>query len=266
MKLIKLVFIFFLMAVAAQAQVSLVKQNYSRYMRNVGGKEEFRRICKQEMVYPGEALKKNAKGKVILRFKVKKDGTLDNIRVKQSAGKDLDAEALRLIRLLQWQPAIYRGSMTDAFAEYIITFNPKKYKRICARRGYDDIALPPGTDTSLTVYNTTEQPPVFIEGNDKLNAFISENLVYPHDALRNNIGGNVLVSFIVEPSGFVTNLKVEKPVGAGCDQEALRIIGLTRWKPAMHEGKVVRSRMLLPIGFRTQHSVRDTERYEQKTY
>lgn len=246
---LKLVFIFLFITLCVQAQVSPVNKDRNRSMQNAGGKAEFKRICRQEMKYPPEALKENIKGKVVLKFKVKKDGSLDHMKIKRSVDPTIDAEAIRLVRMLQWMPAIYRGSTSDAFAEYVIHFTPKKYKKIVGERGYDLIILPPEADTSLIVYDIPDKPAEFIDGAQKLEEFISKKLIYPPDAIKKNISGEVLVSFIVEPSGLITNLQVEKPLREGCSEEALRIAKQTRWKPAVYQDKLVRSRMAFPVRF-----------------
>ncbi|MBX2946766.1 MAG: energy transducer TonB [Cyclobacteriaceae bacterium] len=81
--------------------------------------------------------------------------------------------------------------------------------------------------------------------------YVSKNINYPAQARRMNIEGKVFVEFVVDKDGTLTNFVVVKGIGAGCDEEALRIIqSAPPWTPAKQRGKPVRQRMVLPIYFK----------------
>ena len=85
--------------------------------------------------------------------------------------------------------------------------------------------------------------------------FVSSNLRYPEEARNNNISGRVVVKFVIEKNGSVSNATVLKDIGAGCGAEALRIInGMNGagvvWNPGLIHGQAVRSVLTLPIVFR----------------
>ena len=64
------------------------------------------------------------------------------------------------------------------------------------------------------------------------------------------IGGRVFVEFIVEKDGSITNVRTLKGIGAGCDEEAVRVVGMApKWNPGKQRGKAVRQKMVLPIIF-----------------
>jgi TonB family protein len=80
--------------------------------------------------------------------------------------------------------------------------------------------------------------------------YIKTHLQYPEKAKRRNIEGKVLVSFIVNEDGSISDAKILKGVGGGCDEEALRIVNhMPAWKPGMQDGKPVRFSYRLPINF-----------------
>lgn len=80
---------------------------------------------------------------------------------------------------------------------------------------------------------------------------VSKNIHYPAQARRMNIEGKVFVEFVVDKDGTLTNFVVVKGIGAGCDEEAVRIIqSAPPWVPARQRGKPVRQRMVLPIYFK----------------
>ncbi|MBX2963263.1 MAG: energy transducer TonB [Cyclobacteriaceae bacterium] len=81
--------------------------------------------------------------------------------------------------------------------------------------------------------------------------YVSQNIQYPSQARRMNVEGKVFVEFVVDRDGTLTNFVVVKGIGAGCDEEAIRIIqSAPPWQPARQRGKPVRQRMVLPIHFK----------------
>jgi len=106
------------------------------------------------------------------------------------------------------------------------------------------------TDEIFTIVETQPKP----EGG--LNAFyeyVSKNLQYPLIARRNNISGRVYIEFVVEKDGSLTDVKLIKGIGGGCDEEAIRIIkSAPRWNPGKQRGRPVRVKMVLPILFRLE--------------
>ena len=96
-----------------------------------------------------------------------------------------------------------------------------------------------------------ETMPSFRGGQQKLFEFLGNNLVYPQEAKEAGIEGQVFVEFYIEKDGSVTDGKVLKGIGYGCDEEALRVIGLMpKWYPGKQRGKAVRVRYTLPINFK----------------
>lgn len=96
-----------------------------------------------------------------------------------------------------------------------------------------------------------DTPPSFPGGDAKLYEYISQNLVYPANAMDSHIQGRVIVSFIVKPDGSIADAKITRGVYADLDNEALRVIkGLPKFNPAQLEGKAVESQFVLPIVFK----------------
>lgn len=79
----------------------------------------------------------------------------------------------------------------------------------------------------------------------------SENLHYPAQARRMNVEGKVFIEFVVDKEGKIGNIVIVKGIGAGCDEEAIRILKLSPdWQPAKQRGKPVKQRIVLPIFFK----------------
>lgn len=84
-----------------------------------------------------------------------------------------------------------------------------------------------------------------------LNTWVYKYLNYPQDAIREGIQGKVMVSFIIEKDGSVTNVKIEDSVYDSLDDEVLRIVSVSpKWIPGQINGRKVRTRMVLPVEFR----------------
>lgn len=106
------------------------------------------------------------------------------------------------------------------------------------------------------VYNfvSMENPPAFPGGIEKFYKFLGDNIKYPPMAAENNITGNVFVSFTVEKDGSLTDVKVDRKLGYGTDEEAVRVLKLSkRWNPGMQNGKPVRVKYNIPIKFSLQN-------------
>ena len=101
------------------------------------------------------------------------------------------------------------------------------------------------------VYNTSEVMPKYPGGIQAMMRFIGENVRYPQEAIDNGIQGRVLVSFVVEKDGSVSDVKVLKGIGSGCDEEAIRVVeAMPKWEPGKDKGKTVRVKYDLPISFK----------------
>ena len=101
------------------------------------------------------------------------------------------------------------------------------------------------------VYDVVEQMPSFPGGTAAMMEFIKRTKVYPVSALKQNIQGRVIITFIVEKDGSLTNAKVIKSVHPALDKEALRVVKkMPKWMPGKQNGNAVRVKYVLPITFR----------------
>jgi TonB family protein len=107
-----------------------------------------------------------------------------------------------------------------------------------------------GQEDSTDIYTKVDIFPEFPEGEYARQEFLAKNLKYPVDARESGIQGTVFTQFIVEKDGSITNIKVLRGIGGGCDEECLRIIKLMpKWNSGKEFGKSVRVRFVLPIKF-----------------
>lgn len=108
------------------------------------------------------------------------------------------------------------------------------------------------------VFTVVEKPPTFVGGHDALVRFLLENIQYPAAAKEKIVQGTVYITFIVEPDGAVTNVKVMRGIGSGCDEEAFRVVSMMpKWNPGEQRGKFVRVQFNLPIKFKLDKDKKD---------
>ena len=101
------------------------------------------------------------------------------------------------------------------------------------------------------VFLSVEENPEFPGGPAKLLEYIQKNLEYPKSARKNDIQGRVFVEFVIEEDGSVSNVRVLRGIGYGCDEEAVRLVySLPKFKPGKQRGKPIRVAYTLPIVFK----------------
>jgi len=100
------------------------------------------------------------------------------------------------------------------------------------------------------IFVFVEEQPEFPGGEEALMNYLSSNIHYPEQAKELDIQGTVIIEFVVETNGSVTNVVVKRGIGGGCDEEAVRVVkSMPKWKPGKQRGKPVRVRYTLPVRF-----------------
>lgn len=108
-----------------------------------------------------------------------------------------------------------------------------------------------GQTGTQKVYNTVEQMPEFPGGNEGLAKYMLKTVRYPAKAQEEELEGRVMVGFVVDAQGKVTDAKVEKSLSPETDAEALRAVkAMPDWKPGQQDGKPVSVKFLLPVTFK----------------
>lgn len=95
-----------------------------------------------------------------------------------------------------------------------------------------------------------EEMPEFVGGQEEMYKFLQNELQYPEVARTNGIQGVVMIEFVVERDGSISNVKAIVPLYPDCDQEAIRVIKkMPKWKPGKSMGKPVRCFFQIPVRF-----------------
>ena len=111
----------------------------------------------------------------------------------------------------------------------------------------------PKPEVSNKVFDVVEEMPSFPGGTGALMSFLSSNIKYPVVAQENGVQGRVIVGFVVERDGSITDVKVMRSVDPSLDREAQRVVkAMPRWKPGKQNGSAVRVKYTVPVVFRLQ--------------
>ena len=112
---------------------------------------------------------------------------------------------------------------------------------------------PPKHVEEEKVFDVVEQMPSFPGGNSALMKFLNENIHYPVVAQENGVQGRVVISFVVERDGHITDVQVARSVDPSLDKEAQRVVkSMPKWIPGKQNGSAVRVKYNVPVSFRLQ--------------
>jgi protein TonB len=101
------------------------------------------------------------------------------------------------------------------------------------------------------IFTWAEEMPEFPGGNGELSGFFAKNINYPEIAIRAGIEGKVILSFVVDKRSEIKDVKVLKGVGAGCDEETMRVIkSMPCWTPGKQNRNVILTRINVPVVFK----------------
>lgn len=116
----------------------------------------------------------------------------------------------------------------------------------------DDIVIyEPEEEKVEEIHDIVEQMPSPIGGMENFYKFLGKKMKYPKQARRMGIEGKVYLRFVIDTDGRMTDMEVVRGIGAGCDEEALRVMGLApSWNPGKQRGMPVKVRMIVPIFFK----------------
>ncbi|MBU2266673.1 MAG: TonB family protein, partial [Bacteroidetes bacterium] len=226
--------------------------------------------------YPAEAKQNEIMTKIAIEFKVNKNGTIENPKALNQIDNDFSKEAIRSIRTYTEKIAVGEANYTFFFTfkladskkpitdetttlgviknyigEIVITaFSPTNLM-------IDEVKVDGSGEQPLDnqVFTNVEQLPTYPGGLKEFQKFLSENLKYPAKARENNIQGRVFLHFTVEKDGSLSDIKVVRGIGSGCDEEAVRVLAISpKWNPGKQNGKVVRVSYTIPIFFQMNPS------------
>ena len=215
----------------------------------VGGMAECMKYLAANVNYPTEAIEKGIQGRVIVQMVVTKEGDIADTKIARGIDPLLDAEALRVVSgMPKWKPGKQKGEAVNVRYTLPVMF----------RLGGDADKKEASTQTEAKVdengiHQVCEEMPEFPGGMRECMNWLSKNVNYPATAQEKGIQGRVIIQFVVERDGSITEPKVVRGVDPDLDKEALRVVSaMPNWKPGKHKGEAVRVKYTLPVMYRLQ--------------
>ena len=232
---------------AAEGEVFQVVEEMPEFP---GGMAECMKWLGQNIKYPAEAKEKGVQGRVIVQMVVEKDGTITNAKVVRGVDPLLDAEALRVVNQSpKWKPGMQKGEAVRVKYTLPIMFklNGDSSDSKTAEGQREAIVDENG------VHQVCEEMPEFPGGMQECMKWLGKNINYPAEAKEKGTQGRVIIQFVVEKDGSITEAKVARGVDPLLDAEALRVINSSpKWKPGKQGGQPVRVKYTIPVAFKLQ--------------
>ena len=218
-----------------------------------GGEQAMMKYVAENIKYPQAAKDKNISGRVFVGFVIEKDGSVSNVKVVRGIGGGCDEEAARVIKEMpKWKPGMQKGKPVRVNYMMPIFFKlddgqpAKTVKK-------EKASNPDMTPDKNGVYQIVEEMPQFPGGEKGMMEFVTKNIAYPQEARDKEIEGRVFVRFVIEKDGSVSDVKVAKGIGGGCDEEAVRVVkAMPKWIPGKQDDKPVRVSYTMPFFFKLQ--------------
>ena len=225
------------------------------------GWDDFYNFGKRNLQYPNEAVIAKKQGDVHIKFNLK-EGNVNNLGVAgASMGYGSEEEVMRSI-------LAYKKFQDMPNGDYLLTVNFRFQDLENGVENTNEVTLAGYTKlNSIAVtresrvhdFVSIEKQPSFPGGMDKFYEYLRDNLKYPAEAKANKIQGKVFLSFIVEADGKLNHIRVDRKLGYGTDEEAVRVVEESpNWTPGMLHGKAVRVKYNIPISFKLPDSTKTT--------
>ena len=143
---------------------------------------------------------------------------------------------------------IYAKHFNADTSNGIIFINTKEYVK---NGGSKELASVEVISKPGKIFDVVEEMPQFPGGPQALFEFLGKTIKYPKDAEEAGIQGRVIITFVVEPDGSISDARVVKSVSPSLDAEAIRVINaMPNWEPGKQNGEAIRVKYTVPITFR----------------
>lgn len=190
-----------------------------------------------------QEVKKNEEYRVLVRFVIDKNGRM-NMFYSDARVKDL---FYSFNSIKKWSPGILNGKRVNTRVRLYINYESESKKKNVIKEEQNE-------SESNKIFNgdDVDQKPSFPGGNKALNKFIASNLRYPDMARMLDKQGTIIVKFVVNETGVLTDIKLAKDsYSLSLGKESLRVVkAMPKWYPGLKNGKAVKVKCSIPITFR----------------
>ena len=115
------------------------------------------------------------------------------------------------------------------------------------------VIKPTADPDSSKIFGAAEERPSFPGGEKALMQYIKDNTYYPEEMCEGAAQGRVMVGFVINEDGSISDVKVLRSLTPECDEVAVKIVnGMPKWNPGKQNGKAVKTKYTVPVSFRTE--------------
>ena len=275
-----------------ESLVQSYSQNAGQSVPDYGA---FKKHLMRNLKYPAFARQNDVTGFVVANVMIK-DKKISSVSIRKGVQRDIDDEVIRSLSLykddFEAPDDTYLISISfnlvgsDVQADLVPNINGKNYIgqiTVTALRPSKNLNVKdfiPGTtpansvglkevvidgDNTIKDFAAVDVLPEFPGGIDGWGRYLTANLVYPKLARDKNVTGRVIVSFIVEKDGSLSEIKVLRGIGSGADEEAVKVLtNSPSWRPGILGGRSVRVAFTMPIFFRLTDNTKPAKPGEVK--
>jgi len=239
--------------VLARKIINLPDSKFEIYPSFIG-KATFETYISSNFITPN-GLKDNFKGDVVASMLIDTFGNVSKVEILKGQNNGLDNETIRVLRSTKWKPAIY-------------DFKHVNYNQVvCLTMQYDSLMgvveistqnhysihvymLPSTANPSDKIFTAVESEPTFPGGINEFYYFLNKTIRYPKSAKENKIEGVVILSFVVDRDGSLTDLHILRSPDEAISLETLRVLKLCpKFKPGIQNRRPVRVQYSMPLTF-----------------
>lgn len=227
-----------------------------------GGEAALMKFINENINYPLEAARDSVEGRVVVQFIVDKEGNVGRVKVARPVNEYLDQEAVRVCQLLpKFTPGYQNGEPVNVFYSLPVKFKLFEDEKQPVQKQQDEKQPAQkqwsGFQNKRTIFEQSLMPedkvefPEFPGGENNLMKFLRDHLKYPAAAKRRGSQGRVVVKFVVDEKGNISEVSILESMDIDLDLEAIRVCrSLPRFRPAKVNGKPVKVWYILPVTFK----------------
>lgn len=166
---------------------------------------------------------------------------VDGVPLEKSTTSTLNMDDIKSVTVLKDAKAILLYGEAARNGAIVISTNEEPQK---------EVKVTAAKKEPIYDYVSIEKPPQYPGGLEEFRKYLNTNINYPEDAKKAGIYGTVYVNFTVEKNGSLTDIRVDRKVGGGLDEEAIRVVTESkRWVPGIQNGRAVRVKYNVPVKF-----------------
>ena len=254
---------FFIFFVCCLTIVFAQKPGTSFEAEVLGGKDQIEQVLQTQLTLPKVLLTSGFDTHVTVFFDLDSLGNAINASFTENYNNVLRNEVARLLKFLKFRKSQNNKTAID-WCHLSFHISTESYSKFIKQKYKNTLKNNLSADSSFVIYAKADVSPEYYKnGEEGMAEFILSEIEYPKLAIEKSVEGTVVIEFIVETNGYVSALNVKKSLGAGCMEEALRLIKTTRWKPAVYHNSLVRYKMSYPISFSLRNNSRENSSSSQ---